>query len=174
REVNGSPILGPWYAILAATGVILAAIYLLFLVGKIVFGPLNLPHWEDTGEKGIAGGKDLSYREAMTLTPIAVVCVVIGLFPYPILRSLEPAIQEHTQYVHDEIDRMEAETQADEPTAALDDSDLHAKTPSRQDAKEELDDLSWLAPTNPEHEIVWKDLQTIGSFRALNLQEESE
>lgn len=135
REVNGSPILGPTYAILAASGVILAAIYLLYLVGKIVFGPLNLPHWEDTGETGIAGGHDLSYREAMTLTPIAVVCIVIGLFPYPILRSLEPAIQEHTKFVHEEIDKMEAESAV--PAIVHDDSVLNAKAPSRQDAKNE-------------------------------------
>ena len=132
REVNGSPILGPWFAIPAALGVILAAIYLLYLVGKIVFGTLNLPHWEDTGETGIAGGHDLSYREAMTLTPIAVVCVVIGLFPYPILRSLEPAIREHTQYVHHEIDKMEAEASSD--TAVAERADL--EPPRRQDAKE--------------------------------------
>ena len=131
REVNGSPILGPWYAILAATGVILAAIYLLFLVGKIVFGPLNLPHWEDTGETGIAGGHDLSYREAMTLTPIAAICLIIGLYPYPILRSLEPAIQEHTQYVHDEIDKMEAEAEESQIVERLE-----FEPPSRQDAKE--------------------------------------
>lgn len=111
REVNGSPILGPWFAIPAALGVILAAIYLLYLVGKVVFGPLSLPHWEDTGESGIAGGHDLSYREAMTLTPLAAVCLLIGLYPYPILRSLEPAIMEHTQYVHHEIDAMEAEAE---------------------------------------------------------------
>ncbi len=136
REVNGSPILGPWYAIPAALGVILAAIYLLYLVGKIVFGPLNLPHWEDTGETGIGGGHDLSYREAMTLTPIAVVCLVIGLFPYPILRSLEPAIREHTRYVHEAIDAMEAESAG---TAVVEnDSVFNAKTPSRQDAKEAI------------------------------------
>jgi NADH-quinone oxidoreductase subunit M len=143
REVQGSPILGPWFAIPAALGVILAAIYLLYLVGKIVFGPLNLPHWEDTGETGIAGGHDLSYREAMTLTPIAVVCLLIGLFPYPILRSLEPAIQNHTQYVHHEIDRMEAKAAPDE-AVVQDDSDLSAKTPSRQDAKEDQQDISEL------------------------------
>lgn len=132
RTVNGSPILGPWYAILAATGVILAAIYLLFLVGKIVFGPLNLPHWEDTGEQGIGGGHDLSYREAMTLVPIAVICVAIGLFPYPILRSLEPAIQNHTQYVHDEIDRMELEANGEADVQ----EQVVVEPPSRQDAKE--------------------------------------
>ena len=31
--------LGPWYAAIAGTGMIVAAIYLLFMVGKILFGP---------------------------------------------------------------------------------------------------------------------------------------
>jgi NADH:ubiquinone oxidoreductase subunit 5 (subunit L)/multisubunit Na+/H+ antiporter MnhA subunit len=146
REVNGSPILGPWYAILAATGVIIAAIYLLFLVGKIVFGPLNLPHWEDTGETGIAGGHDLSYREAMTLTPIAAICLIIGLYPYPILRSLEPAIQEHTQYVHDEIDKMEAEAEESQIVERFE-----FVPPRRQDAKED----------RPKEVVVIKELEPI-------------
>ncbi|MFI4861017.1 MAG: NuoM family protein [Phycisphaerales bacterium JB063] len=106
QEVQGTPILGPWYAIIAGTGVILAAIYLLYLVGKIVFGPVLLPHWEDTGETGI-GGKfehDLSYRETMTVAPLAVACLVIGLFPFPILRSLEPSVAEMNKAVNAQIE----------------------------------------------------------------------
>lgn len=106
REHLGDPILGPWYAIIAGTGVILAAIYLLYLVGKIVFGPVLLPHWEDTGETGI-GGKhehDLSYREAITVAPLAVACLVIGLFPFPILRSLEPSVGVMNEAVHRQIE----------------------------------------------------------------------
>lgn len=107
-EVGGKPLLGPAYAIPAALGVILAAIYLLYLLGKIVFGPLELPHWEDTGETGIGSKEshDLSYREAMTLAPLAAACLLIGLFPYPILRSLEPAIKNHTQYVDQYIEEL--------------------------------------------------------------------
>ena len=158
REVNGSPILGPWYAILAASGVILAAIYLLFLVGKIVFGPLTLPHWEDTGETGIAGGHDLSYREAMTLVPIAAVCVAIGLFPYPILRSLEPAIQGHTQYVHDEIDKMEAKTIEDPVELELTERNGRPWSEvwdSRHTEEKEQDELSTIhAHPNPDEAWV--------------------
>jgi NADH-quinone oxidoreductase subunit M len=157
REVNGSPILGPWYAILAATGVILAAIYLLLLVGKIVFGPLNLPHWEDTGETGIGGGHDLSYREAMTLVPIAAVCVIIGLFPYPILRSLEPAIQNHTRYVHEEIDRMEAYNEADVQEQVV------VEPQSRQGAKKGNQHDEWFKISKDQARIDWQSLQTIGS-----------
>ena len=179
REVNGSPLLGPWFAIPAALGVILAAIYLLYLVGKVVFGPLNLPHWEDTGETGIAGGHDLSYREAMTLTPLAIVCLLIGLFPYPILRSLEPAIIEHTQYVHHEIDKMEAE--AEESTVTLDDSDLNAKTPSRQDAKADYDyvDQSDSPKTKLKHkkqevELSYSDIDIQQQLRVFTEQRESQ
>ena len=106
RTYLGAPILGPWYAVIAGTGVILAAIYLLYLVGKIVFGPVLLPHWEDTGETGI-GGKhkhDLSYREAITVAPLAVACLVIGLFPFPILRSLEPSVGVMNQAVHQQVE----------------------------------------------------------------------
>lgn len=126
-ELHGKPLLGPMYAIPAALGVILAAIYLLYLLGKIVFGPLELPHWEDTGETGIGGGEshDLSYREAMTLAPLAVACVVIGLFPYPILRSLEPAIQNHTQYV----DQYIADENAKGEAAITEQQELEADQP---------------------------------------------
>ena len=35
--------LGPWYALIAGLGVIVAAMYLLIMVGKVVFGPLKEP-----------------------------------------------------------------------------------------------------------------------------------
>ncbi|MEM1354554.1 MAG: NADH-quinone oxidoreductase subunit M [Planctomycetota bacterium] len=140
--VGDRPLLGPIFAIPAALGVILAAIYLLYLLGKIVFGPLELPHWEDTGETGIGGGEshDLSYREAMTLAPLAAACLLIGLYPYPILRSLEPAIQNHTQYVEAYIEEIntvgEAVAEAGDDVEVGERVDLNAKAPSRQDAKE--------------------------------------
>jgi NADH-quinone oxidoreductase subunit M len=40
-------LLGPWYALVAGTGVIIAAIYLLQLTGKVVWGPLVLPAGHD-------------------------------------------------------------------------------------------------------------------------------
>src|SRR5262249_4387380 len=36
--------LGPWYAFIAGTGMIVAAMYLLFMLGKIVWGDLIEPH----------------------------------------------------------------------------------------------------------------------------------
>ena len=79
-------VLGVWFAAAAGVGIILAAIYILYMVGKVVMGPINEPsaHAEGT--------RDLNGREIITLLPIAVVCLVIGLYPTPMLKSLEPSV----------------------------------------------------------------------------------
>ena len=90
-------VLGWTYAVTAATGVILAAIYLLFLVGKIVFGPRRVPAYVESSirenplNQRIVHG--MSWREIFTLAPVAAACLFLGLFPGPVLSTLEPAIQ---------------------------------------------------------------------------------
>ena len=90
-------VLGWTYAVVAATGVILAAIYLLFLVGKIVFGPRRVPAYVESSirenplNQRIVHG--MSWREIFTVTPIAAACLFLGLFPGPVLSTLEPAIE---------------------------------------------------------------------------------
>lgn len=93
-------VLGPWYAFFAGTGVIIAAIYLLFLVGKVCFGPLVEPkgHHAHEGEPG-ALPADLTGREIVTLLPLAVMCLVMGLFPSPVMDLLEPSIDQTVSVV---------------------------------------------------------------------------
>ena len=93
-------VLGMSYAVVAATGVILAAIYMLFIVGKMVFGPLKLPpyvedviHEHGMSTRHIHG---MSWREILTLAPLGTACVVLGLFPSFMLSSIEPAVQART------------------------------------------------------------------------------
>lgn len=90
-------LLGPWYALLAGTGMILGAIYLLYMVGKVVFGPVRVPaHHDDSHGHGEAhahhGPSDLTFREIATLVPLAIACIVLGLFPTPVIKSMEPAL----------------------------------------------------------------------------------
>lgn len=85
-------VLGVTYAVIAGTGMILAAIYILYLVGKVVFGPVVLP-----GEHGGDGGghhvvPDLNLREIGVLTPLAVGCLALGLYPNIVLDTLEEPI----------------------------------------------------------------------------------
>ncbi len=97
-------VLGPEYAVAAGFGMILAAIYILYMVGKIVFGPLKIDTTDGPVGHG-ADGKDhtqvtdLNIREIATLVPLAVACLAFGLYPTPVLRSLEEPIDRLMQRV---------------------------------------------------------------------------
>ena len=80
-----------WTATLATLGVILSAGYALWLYRKVIFGELDKPK--------LAAIKDLDYREVITLGPLAVLTILFGLFPKPILdMSAVSVAQLITQY----------------------------------------------------------------------------
>ena len=74
---------------LAATGVVLGAIYLLHLFQKMMFGPLthhlnkSLP--------------DLSVRELATFIPLIFFCFAMGVYPKPYLKRMEPSVNQFIQ-----------------------------------------------------------------------------
>jgi NADH-quinone oxidoreductase subunit M len=82
--------LGYGYAIPAAIGIILGAVYMLWLCQRVLFGPLKEPpHTPDTSA-GLSN--DLTKREITILAPIALACVLIGVYPKPLLGPVENAI----------------------------------------------------------------------------------
>lgn len=82
--------LGFTYAVPAAIGIILGAVYMLWMCQRVLFGPLKEPpHTPDTTH-GLS--IDLTRREIGVLMPIAVACVVIGVYPKPMLQTFEHAI----------------------------------------------------------------------------------
>jgi NADH-quinone oxidoreductase subunit M len=66
-----------WVATLATTGTILSAAYALWLYRKVIFGVLDKPK--------LASIRDLDYREIITLGPLAVLTILFGIFPRPVL-----------------------------------------------------------------------------------------
>lgn len=81
-----SPVLNSyWYAALAATGVIFAAVYLLWMYQRVVFGKLENPHNKEL--------KDLNKREIGLLLPILLFIFWIGIYPSTFLNKSELSIK---------------------------------------------------------------------------------
>jgi NADH-quinone oxidoreductase subunit M len=82
----GSQAIGsPWYAGISAAGVIMAAVYILYMFQKMFLGP--------AGE--VMQGhklKDLNWREIATMVPLLVFMFWIGLYPAPFFNILAPAV----------------------------------------------------------------------------------
>jgi NADH-quinone oxidoreductase subunit M len=86
-----SEILGRWYGVLGATGILLGAIYMLYAVGKLLFGPVKEP----PGTPDLTRlPKDLNTREVAILTPLAILVVLLGIYPRLVTDTLDVALQE--------------------------------------------------------------------------------
>ena len=77
---------GPISATFAATGVILAAVYMLHAVLKMFWGPVSNPENRDL--------PDLSGREWLVLSPLLVLIFYIGLFPARMLGDMKPSVDQ--------------------------------------------------------------------------------
>src|SRR5690606_40769890 len=86
----------PAFAVIAAGGVVLAAIYFLWAYERVFTG---IP---DKEENRILS--DLSPREIGVLAPLAVLALILGLYPKVLLDKIEPS----TEAI---LDRIEAATE---------------------------------------------------------------
>jgi NADH-quinone oxidoreductase subunit M len=72
-------------AMLAGTGVIFAAVYLLWMVQRVFFGMVT-----NDKNKTLA---DLSWREIGLMVPLLILMVYMGVFPKPFINRAEPSIK---------------------------------------------------------------------------------
>jgi NADH-quinone oxidoreductase subunit M len=77
----------PVYGILAATGVIWSACYLLWMYQRVFFGKVT--HAVNNSLP------DLSLREKTALAPIAIAALVMGVAPLVWLSAIDPAVQRY-------------------------------------------------------------------------------
>jgi NADH-quinone oxidoreductase subunit M len=73
----------PWFAGVAAFGFVLSVIYSLYLVYRVLLGPLRQPR-ETT---------DLRFGEMLNLSVLAVGLIWIGLFPQTVLNTSKVALE---------------------------------------------------------------------------------
>ena len=74
-----------WYAFLAATTLILGAAYTLWLVKRVIFGPVV--------NDGVATLDDLNAREFLILGVLAVAVLLLGIWPAPLLELMQASVQ---------------------------------------------------------------------------------
>jgi NADH-quinone oxidoreductase subunit M len=91
-----------WYAVVATTGVVLAAVYLLWAVQRAFTG-------EPQGEN--VGLPDISLRELATVVPLLALSLFLGFHPKPVLDRVNPAAE-------DLIAHVEQRTDYKQPTVA--------------------------------------------------------
>src|SRR5215469_6653552 len=71
-------------AILATVGIILAAIYILWMYQRTMTGPVR---------EEVANMPDLLPRELWALGPLIALIIVLGIYPRPVLNIINPAVQ---------------------------------------------------------------------------------
>jgi NADH-quinone oxidoreductase subunit M len=88
----GSFVTKRWWAVVATTGVILAAVYLLWAYQRVFHGEpdeanSNLP--------------DMTWRERGVMLPLVALIVFLGVYPKPVLDRIEPAVERLLVHVED-------------------------------------------------------------------------
>ncbi len=84
-----------WWAIVAASGVIIAALYLLWAYQRVFHGP---------AEGDNATMPDLTIREGLTMVPFLAAIVFMGVYPKPVIERMEPAVDALIVHVETHVD----------------------------------------------------------------------
>ncbi|MEZ5139460.1 MAG: NADH-quinone oxidoreductase subunit M [Acidimicrobiales bacterium] len=104
----GSFLTYRWWTLVAVTGVILAALYLLWAYQRVFHG---------TPDEANAKIRDLKLTEGLVLAPMIVLIVVMGVYPKPFLERIEPAVTRLVEHV-------EANSDYVQPTVATEGEDI--------------------------------------------------
>jgi len=78
-------------ATFATAGIILAAIYVLWMYQRTMTGPVS---------ESVSGMPDLRPRELLAVVPLAALIIALGVYPKPVLDVINPAVQSTMSQVH--------------------------------------------------------------------------
>ncbi|PIE33765.1 MAG: hypothetical protein CSA55_01810 [Ilumatobacter coccineus] len=86
----GSWLVAPGFVVVAATGVILAALYLLWAYQRVFHGE------PDDANRSF---RELTAREALVVLPFIAIIVFTGIYPKPMLDRIEPSVDKLIEHV---------------------------------------------------------------------------
>ena len=75
----------PVQGVLAALGIVLSAMYLLYMLARVVFGPVEKPAYEAVEDAGT--------MEMAAAVPLAVLLVLFGVFPVILINLQRPGVE---------------------------------------------------------------------------------
>lgn len=87
-----------WWAVVAATGVILAALYLLWAYQRVFHGPV------DDENRTFP---ELRFSEGLVIAPLLGLIVFLGIYPAPMLERIEPSVKAIIEQVDTTVDDFE-------------------------------------------------------------------
>ena len=79
-----------WQTVVSVLGIVVAAAYMLTVLQRVLLGPFN-ERW-----RGLA---DMSLREVMTLVPLLLIVLLLGVYPLLLLRLQDPSLQALIQHI---------------------------------------------------------------------------
>ena len=101
-----------WWAVVAAAGVILAAVYLLWAYQRVFHGPASGANAEMP---------DLRWREGLVLAPFLAAIVFMGVYPKPVIERIEPAVDAIVAHVEHNVAGFAEPAPEIQPAVSLDD-----------------------------------------------------
>ncbi|MBR72820.1 MAG: NADH-quinone oxidoreductase subunit M [Rhodospirillaceae bacterium] len=96
-----------WIALLALTGIILGAAYMLWLYRRIIFGELT--------KENLKSMRDMNWREISIFVPLIALALLMGIYPSPFLSVL-----------HTSVENLLIQINPDTTTEVLSSIDIHS------------------------------------------------
>ncbi|HLL56365.1 MAG TPA: NADH-quinone oxidoreductase subunit M, partial [Rubrobacteraceae bacterium] len=84
-SIMGGFMTFPVQGTLAAVGILLGAMYLLYMLRRVIFGPIERP--------ALAEAKDAGPIEMAAIVPLALLLLILGIFPSLLINVQQPAVE---------------------------------------------------------------------------------
>jgi NADH-quinone oxidoreductase subunit M len=110
----GSFLTRRWWAVVAAAGVILAALYLLWAYQRVFHG---------TPDEENASMPDMRPGELLAMAPLVALIVFLGVYPKPVLDRMQPAVDRLIEHVETHSCAAENGSCFEQPAVAAEDGE---------------------------------------------------